>query len=132
MSLGRYEYMYGAGSKPNRRIEFFHDTKNPSIRAVVQACNSGQWQTISELGGEDINVEMNSVSEKIKYLLDKKSGFTSTLKPDQTLEKCPPSLQEKILSSLEPDGPWRIEVMNGFGDDPKFEKVIALTLFNPS
>lgn len=133
VSLGKYSYTYGAGREPNREINFQRDGDEPkSIKAVISAQFNGRWSVISELCGSKINVEMMSTTDKMQALLARRKGIDYTRKPDISIAELPGEKQEEILNSLEPKGHWRIAITNGFGGNPRFEKVEQLSLFNPA
>ncbi len=132
--LAVYNYTYGAGSRPNRRIDFLReDLKNGgTIYARVIARVPEGEREISKIIGSEINVEMMTNTEKVKVLMDQRSGIPTKRTPDKKLSELSIIKQNEILSGLEPDGYWRIEITNGFGRDPKFEYVERLNLFNLS
>ena len=132
--LAVYNYTYGAGSRPNRRIDFLReDLKNGgTIYARVIARIPGGEKEISKINGSQINVEMMTSTEKVKVLMDQRNGIPTKRTPDKKLSELSIIKQGEILSELEPDGHWIIEITNGFGRDPKFEYVDRLNLFNPS
>ena len=131
--LATYKYTYGAGSQPNRQIDFVEtkDSQN-GIQAIVKACTEGVWTDISCLSGQEINVEMMSTSDKVRAFQQERAGGGTWKTPDRTLAQMETQQQQAILSQLEPIGPWRIEITNGFGSDPRIEKVVHLNLFNSS
>ncbi|NGX30976.1 MAG: hypothetical protein K940chlam8_00335 [Chlamydiae bacterium] len=133
-SIGEYYYMYGSGSSPNRRIQFFKETEHApeTVFAVVDAKVTGNWQKICEVAGRLINVEISSTSEKICAIKAERAGHPYTLKPDKKLSEIVDDFQKAILTSLEPEGNWRIGITNDIGNDPRFEKVAQLNIFNPS
>lgn len=133
-TLGQYYYTYGAGSRPNRRI-LFQRTEGcgpGTIHAVISARFEGRWEEISRLAGALINVELANTSEKARALEEQSVGHPYSLRPDEKLSKLGDDTQEAILSCLEPEGSWRIGITNGFGEDPRFERVTDLNVYNPS
>ncbi len=133
INVAEYRYFYGAGSEPNRKIEFQQEEGNPqTIQAKIFAFDRGNWKEISSLSGDKINAEMMSTSEKVKGLKEERKGIFSPRTPDKKLSELPITEQERILRNLEPQGSWRIEISNGIGKDPYFEKVIQLNLYNPA
>lgn len=77
-------------------------------------------QVISILQGSEITIEIMPVSEKIEAIRGKKEHL-----PNKPLDQCSFETQKEILSSIEPTGPWRVEVVQGA------RKVTALNIFNP-
>lgn len=130
-----YSYFYGAGTKPNREIQFFRgDSGKPeSIYAVVKGLRNGVWNDISKLDQSQIDFEMMSTSDKIKGLFEaRKQGTSFEFLRNKYFFELPTEEQDRVLHLLDPEGPYRIEITNGYGEDPRFEKVVKLTIFNPS
>lgn len=134
MTIATYKYFYGSGTEPNREILFLrkNDSESESIYALVRAYSSGEWKKISEVAGGQINVDMMTTSEKVNALLAERQGASPQRNPAQKLSDLSFDIQKEILGNLEPKGAWRIEVTNHFGEDPRFEKVVQLNLFNPT
>jgi|JI10StandDraft_1071094.scaffolds.fasta_scaffold20163_2 hypothetical protein len=131
--IATYNYYYSSGIAPNRRIEFYRDDTSQSIYAIIKACmGHNNWKEISILKGKKILVEIMTTSEKIEGLVAQKKGLPFIWKPDQQLSKLELNKQDDVLRNLEPEGPWRIEIANGVGNNLKFEKVLSLTIFNPT
>jgi hypothetical protein len=125
--LATYRYYYGAGTEPNRLIEFTRKASKPqSISAIVKAGTLDNNVIISKI--TEIDVEMLSTSEKTKALMTGQSVNV----PDKPLSELSLEQQNNILSNLEPRGSWRISITNGIGDNPTYEKVVHLSLFNPA
>ncbi len=127
-----YSYYNSAGTRPNREIQFFRgcDGKPESIYAVVKGLRSGVWYDISRLDKDQIKLEMMSTSDKIKGLLAErreKEGFE--IIQDKRFSELSVEKQDQILHSLGPNGSYRLDITNRFGDDLRFEKVVDLTIF---
>ncbi|NGX42841.1 MAG: hypothetical protein K940chlam7_01129 [Chlamydiae bacterium] len=134
--IGESQYTYGAGNPNNRQVIFARTEEGTNkIIVAVRARTPGGWKEISRLNGDQINVEMMSRSDKVRVLLEERGegggGHPSRI-PDKKLSKLDSSQQEAILKALEPDGKWRVEITNNYDADSKFEKIVQLTLFNPS
>lgn len=130
MSITTYYYTYGAGTKPNRKIEFIR--KDGGITAKIEALRLGEWKLISTLSGSEIHVEMMSTSDKVRGLIAERMGSCKLEWLNKKLSELDKSVQDNILQMLEPDGPYRIEITNGFGSDFTCEKIIHLGIFNPT
>ena len=128
-----YKYYHGGGTKPNRKIEFCRDDKNPrSVEAIVSARVPRGWQKISSVPGKKINVEMMSTTEKMQVLMAKRERLSYVEKKDKTLDECTINKQDSILGCLSLDGTWRVEILSTIGGDPTYEAIENLNLFNPS
>ena len=137
--FAEYSYLFGAGTEANRKIEFKkdHDEHPTKIAATVYAKVNGEWEKVSDVNGDNINVEMMSTSEKMQTVLARYKGEDPPLiEQDKTLGHLgalDATTREKLLKifkKLEPKGQWRVEITNSIG--PKFEKIVKLNLFNPS
>ncbi|NGX42460.1 MAG: hypothetical protein K940chlam7_00740 [Chlamydiae bacterium] len=128
MSIGEYEYYYGGGSKPNRKIEFFREEGSNTITARVRAVTPKGLKDISNLDGSNIEVDQMSTSEKTKKLMAGEDFFP----PTDKLSELGKEKQDVILGALAPIGNWKIEVINGFGTNSEFEKVTRLKITNAS
>lgn len=127
--LATYRYYYGAGTEPNRLIEFIRKASKPqSISAIVKAGTLDNNVIISKINGIEIDVEMLSTSEKMKALMAGQSVNVH----DKPLSQLSIEEQNNILRNLEPRGSWRISITNGIGDNPTYEKVVHLSLFDPA
>ncbi len=127
--LVSYRYYYGAGTEPNRLIEFTRKASKPqSISAIVKAGTLDKNVIISKINGTEINVEMMSTSDKMKALI----AGQSVNVPDKPLSELSLEQQNNILRNLEPRGTWRISITNSIGDNPTYEKVVYLSFFDPA
>jgi hypothetical protein len=52
--IGEYQYVYGAGCSPNRKIEFYQ--KNNEIIAKIQAKTMGKWKYIPNQELDENNI----------------------------------------------------------------------------
>ena len=132
VKIGQYRYCYGTANEANREMQFLRHPDG-RIQASIYALFTEQGpKQISTLPGEQIIVEMQTTSEKMEDMMAARRGETPSFvgPPEKTLSSLPPQDQEKIIGTLEPRGPWRIEISNGFGDNPRFEKVVGLNFFN--
>lgn len=131
MSVQNYYYMYGAGTQPNRMVSFNLDEKS-DFAASVSALSKNIWKEISLLTGGQIEVEVMSTSAKMRVLMERRKGVITQLKPNKSFQEL--SLEEKknLIDDLEPKGSWRLEIVNGIGESPHFEKVKKITFFDPS
>ena len=132
MSIGKYEYTYGAGSAPNRKIKFYGNGKD-SVWGIVQGLVKGEWQEINKI--EEVNMikEGASTAEKIRIMLEARESRLSPQYPsDQSFDQLPYEERVKTIKSLEPMGSYRIEIINNIGRNPFFERVEKLNFFDPS
>jgi hypothetical protein len=129
-SVGEYQYFYGAGCKPNRKIEFVRDGSDKSVHAVVYARSEGKDKLISDVPSDHINVEMMSLSEKIEAIKAQRLGIDVERKPDKTMSELSVEEQDRIIEGLKPEGPWKIAVTNSIGKDPKFENVVYINIYS--
>ena len=131
--IGTYKYMYGAGTRLNREIRFFRrKKKKETFRAEVYAIVLGKPEKTSDLEGSQISVEMMSTSEKIALLDIRKRGEPVEKKSNKLMSELECTEQDRIIKELQPDGPRRIEITNDFGPDSRLERVVHLSIFNPS
>ncbi len=134
-SLATYTYSYGAGIAHDRKIDFYRDTRdNPqSFHAVIYARRNAEWIKSSDVKGEFISVDMKSTSEKVRDFFEERELETTR---DPIVEKTVTALsteqQDALLKALQPEGSWKVLVTNDIGEDPRFEKVVSLCLYNPS
>lgn len=131
--VGDYQYTYGAGSEPNRRIDFFPTVDQKGVFAKVSAFAIANWVEISRVYPENISIDMMSTTDKMQALM--KARETNSYVDYQSSRKLSSfSLDEQMqyIQALEPKGPWRIEITNDIGANPQYENVIHLKLFNPS
>lgn len=134
--VGQYCYYYGPGSEPNRRIVFYENGSDPqkSVTASVFAVVPGGFREISALSADKMTVDMLSTSKKMEALIKARAGIaTSIAEPqEKPLASLPTQDQETIIRGLQPKGTWRIELTNGFGSVPRFEKIESIHFYDPS
>lgn len=131
--IGKYEYVYGAGSTPNRKIEFYEN--RGIISAKLQGKIQGKWEDMlcANLDEKHIIKEGASTTDKVRIMLEsRKNNKSPTYPSDKTF--CDLQLDEKkyLISKLEPEGEWKIEISNTIGADSRFEEIKSLRFFNPS
>lgn len=130
VSLGSYLYGYGAGSSPNRKIDFFTDEEK--ISAEVQAQVEGAWTKICDVCEDAMSVEGASTSKKVEIMREaRRLGQTTEYPPDQDFSELPHETKAGIIKSLDPKGFWRISITNDIGDNPRFEKVVRIHFYDP-
>jgi hypothetical protein len=135
ITVAQYNYYTrgGAGTGPNRRIDFKRQDSIPtSVFAEVYAITPEGDQLVSKLSGSQINVEMMTISDKLAALKLKQKGETVPTIPDQSLDTLSLEKQDMLFSTLEPKGRWKVEVSNQLYPVSTFEKVSKLSFFNPS
>lgn len=138
--INTYKYFGSAGTEPNRKIDFIRSSENPKeLTAIHSVFDNAVWRPTSTLPAQEIEVEMISKSMRHQILQDiiskKKAGQPvdiPKLNEYKKMSELSIENQDAILKNLEPIGPWRIEITNGFSEDAKFEKVVFLSFFNPS
>lgn len=134
VELGRYKYCYGTANQANREMRFLRYPNGriqASIYALFTPLGSKEISTVSD---DQMIVEMKTTSEKMANLmaLRRKDAALFPGPLEKSLSSLSAKEQEKIIAELEPKGQWRIEITNGFGEDPRFESVASLSFFNPS
>ena len=133
-ALGKviYEYTYGAGMAPNRKIEFQRkDESDPkTIYAKIYAISSGKEIEICQVPGHKITIEMMSTSEKMKTLMEQRSGQPYQNKPNKKLSELQAQQQVDALMTLGPLGTRRISISNEIGKNPFYEGVQSLIIFD--
>ncbi|NGX60913.1 MAG: hypothetical protein K940chlam9_00387 [Chlamydiae bacterium] len=132
--IGTYVYTYGAGSAPNRKICFERESgQTGSFCAKVYAYSNGEKKQIGMLSDSDILVEGASTSDKLKAIAEYRNNHCKpNLLPSRVISEFGVDEQDNVLSNLTPKGSWRVTIQNHVGDDPRFEKVVRLTLFDAS
>ncbi|MBF5058815.1 hypothetical protein [Candidatus Neptunochlamydia vexilliferae] len=113
--VSTYEYIYEAGSCPNRKVEFYIEKNKHEIFAQITPKSMGKWQ--------------NTIISEIKESqMIKEGASTSQSKKFNQLE-----LKEKleVLQNLDPKGAWCIHFKNNIGENPFFEKAKQLIFFDP-
>lgn len=130
----KYQYTYGAGSCPNREIEFkkLVETDPATIYIEVFAISCGERKKIGFLEGKDITVEMQSTREKVRDLQAARLRNTPYQAPsDKSLSQLSIDEQNNILKNFEPIGSWRVSIVNDINrDDLSVEKVKRISIFN--
>lgn len=133
--VGDYYYVYGSGCQPNRHLMFTQDEKTKQISAIAYAIvgpKRGDRAEISHISGENLFVEVASITDQTNYKKAKREGQH----PDPLPDDC--SLDnyadpQRLLANLEPRGPWRIMVENHINENnPRFEKPFRITFVNMS
>ncbi|MBP7074694.1 MAG: hypothetical protein KBA81_04840 [Rhabdochlamydiaceae bacterium] len=131
--IGNFYYIYGSGaSQPNRVLQFWEDDKSGESGAFVFAISEGETKQIGILNGKDIIIEQNSTTDRMKALMARRNHEVFSLKPDSTFQEIPSEIRKNIFSKLDPRGPWKVSIQNHIGNDPLYEKVIKVSLFNAS
>ena len=133
--IANYYYLYGSGCQANRHLEFFQDEKTKRISAIAYAIigpKRNDREEISRISGENLFVEVASVTDQVNYAKAKKEGkHPDPLPDDCTLDNY--AHDQELLKNLEPRGPWRILIENHINENnPHFEKPFRLTFVNVS
>ncbi len=127
----RYEYTYGAGSSPNRRVEFYE--QDGTFTAVIFGKRMGEWIEITRLAEKSMFQEQMSTSQKIAKMNEARgSGASPNYPPDRSFSNISREDKLLLLNSLSPDGSWSIMITNSLGGNPRFEVATHLHFFDPS
>lgn len=105
--LSTYDYVYGSGSTPNRRITFVRS--NPNEPLVAEVTNLLSKSIITRIPAKEIRVEVESTSTKVEAFIAGRY-----IKPDQRLSSLSISEQNSLLETVNRGGPRKVEVT----DDP--------------
>jgi hypothetical protein len=129
LSTSTYHYSYGSATQKNRRIEFIRPDDDPTkIYARISALQVGDnWIVLSNIQGDKIRVEMNSISKKIEIVGNK---VITKLSEESDLSKLSLEEQNIIIKSLNSLGSRCIEIItNDKGycpfEIPKRLKILA-------
>ncbi len=130
-SIGRYEYVYGAGNAPNRKIEFFGD--GTRVWAQVYGKRTGVWHEIVRIDEAQMTKEGASTKEKVRIMMEARKENKS---PDYPKDKSFIDIRYKhrvnIIKNLQPTGNYCLTISNNIGTNPYFEMVEQLTFFDPT
>ena len=132
--IAHYFYTYGAGQDLNRRVEFFRKKEDDptTLTARFKGDLKGTWKVTTELQAPHIEVEMENTTQKMRNLMAaKEKGFTTTVQK-KTIDQIEPKTQDAILQSLVPRGSRKLEIENDVGGLNGFERVKAITIFDPT
>ncbi len=132
MRIAGLKYRPNSDSELSRRVYFERDGQNEkSICAIFVAIFQGKRFKIGHVPGEKINVNPLTISEQKKIREEiNKTYIVPSIPSDRELSSLTLSEQDEILKNLFPRGTWKMEIHNLVGKDPRFEKVISLTLYN--
>jgi len=129
--VSTYQYTYGAGNAPNRRIEFHQDGKK--VWGIVQGQAYGVWKNIGKIDECNMTLEEASTTQKVQIMMDARKKFESpNYPPDKRFDELDYDRRIQVIKNLEPNGPYRITISNNIGSNPYFESVEELTFFDPS
>lgn len=131
--INSYYYVYGAGAEANRRIDFIRNSeKDSTLLGRVSANVLGKWIPTSTVTNSEMSIDLLSTSEKMKRIMMARQEKTSPRFETASMNTLPIEKQEGILKNLEPNGPLRITITNDVGGPKGLEKVVHLSIFNPS
>ncbi len=132
MCISEYYYFYGSGTEPNRKIEFFSDPKKGIFAKVKAFKGDGNWTDVSDVSGEKIVVEMESISDKVDAIMKARERKESPIFNNKSMSELSPETRRRIIDGLQPKGSWRITITNEVGGSEGNGKVESLHIFNPS
>lgn len=116
MTIATYGYTYGAGNQPNRHVVFY-TTPVGNIQADVYNLNHGIGSTpISTIFGDQISVEMESLSQKLENVSKARAlgqSYSDYERPHCVLGDLAHHRQVKILKQLKPNG---LKILEMTGD----------------
>ena len=120
MEISTYQYVYGAGRVPNRKIVFYGD--NEKVWGVVHGKVKGLWRDISMVDETDIIVEGASSTRKMQIMMEARQNGTHPSYPhDKLFEHLSYDERVQIIKDLEPDGFYRITTPVDINSNPYFE-----------
>ena len=125
-TIGTYNYTYGSSNQHNRQVQFSRTDPDPStIQAGIFVLNEGVVGSHkSTIPGYQIDVEMQSTSEKMQAMVAARETFTTPISvPNQKLSELSIEGQDILIRSLKPNGTKCLEVVND---------VTGLKIFDPS
>lgn len=129
--IGQYEYVYGAGSAPNRAIKFYGDGQH--IKAEVYRKKENTWQKIGDIPENRMIKEGASTTEKVRIMMvARENSIPPSYPSNKSFEKIPYAERVQTIENLQPVGQYRITISNTNGANPFFEKVEKLTFFDPT
>lgn len=73
-SIGKYQYVYGAGNAPNRSIEFYGN--NEKIWGEVFRKTQNCWEKIGEVTEGQMTKEGASTTEKMRIMMKARQELT--------------------------------------------------------
>lgn len=134
-AIGQYYYTYGAGAHPNRKLEFFRETSTRNVKAKAYVYDQATrgWTRNGTVAGADIKYESLSTTAKMQQMMEaRQANLPYQLPYPVPISSLHKKQIDQVFQSLEPDGPYRLEITNGFSNNPKYEKVEKINIFNPS
>jgi len=134
MRITGLKYRPNSDSELSRRVYFERNAQDgKSICAKFFAVFNGQKFKIGHVPGEKISVCPLTISEQKKIREEiNKTYMVPPIPSYRELSNLTLSEQDEILKNLFPRGTWKMEIHNHVGKDPRFEKVVSLTLYNDS
>lgn len=132
MRIAGLKYKPNSDSVLSRRVYFERDGQNEkSICANFFAIFDGKKFKIGHVPGEKISVCPLTISEQKKIREEINTTYIEPPIPSyRELSNLTLSEQDEILKNLFPRGTWKMTIHNHGGKDPRFEKVVSLTLYN--
>ncbi len=128
LPIAVFDYIFGGGYKENTRVQFHRDGSPDTIRAKILVLHDGAvGRHIKSIPGNQINVEMESVSSKIQAFAAKRQ-----LNPNQLLSNFSMDKQNHILDDLAPNGARYIAPTNDRENAGGLEKVDSITITDSS
>ncbi len=129
--IGCYQYVYGAGNAPNRKIDFYGDGNR--IWAEVSGKREGNWHEIGRINETQMTKEGASTTEKVRIMMEARKENKSPHYPkDQTFANIHYKQRVDVIDNLQPTGKYRITITNNIGSNPYFEMVEHLSFFDPT
>ncbi len=134
MKIGRWFYSHGhVEAHPNRKLEFFRQkhTHNVIGNAFVYDQSTRGWTPNGNV--VDIQYEPLPTTQKMERMMAARQANQRYQLPFPVpISNLHRKEIDQVFRSLEPDGPYRLAITNGIGNNTKYENVEKITIFNPS
>ncbi len=129
--VGSYEYVYGAGNAPNRRIDFLGD--GTQVWGEVSGKRQGVWTRMGSIEETQMTKEGASTSKKVQIMMEaREKGVSPEYPSDKDFNTLRYTEKVRMISKLQPTGNYRISISNDIGTNPLFETVNHLSFFDPT
>ena len=129
--VGKYEYVYGAGNSPNRKIHFYGNGEHMWGEVYMKV--NGCWEKIGEVPESCMTKEEASTTEKVNIMMEaREKSISPEYPPDKSFDEIPYSARTEVIKNLSPTGSYRISMISDIVSSPFFETVKKLTFFDPS
>lgn len=126
----QYEYVYGPGNTPNRKIEFYGD--GTKIWGCVFGKGQRSWQKIGSVTEDDMIKEGMSGADKIAIMLAARKIQAHAKYPlDESFNDIPYAQKISVINNLAPQGNYRIMMHTSIDSNPFFEQINKITFFSP-